>query len=59
MRKTRSSSNAAWTVRLSACADARSVPNGFSMITQASVANPVVPSISMMEPNATGGMARW
>jgi hypothetical protein len=39
--------------------EARSVPNGFSMITRAFSASPVSPSIPTTDPNADGGTARW
>jgi len=40
-------------------AEARSVPNGFSMITRAPLARPDSPSMPIIEKNAAGGTARW
>src|ERR1022692_298268 len=59
MRNTWDSPNTEWTVALRARADARSVPNGFSMITREFSARPVSPSIPTTDPNAPGGTARW
>src|ERR1039457_5234442 len=59
MRNTWDSSKTEWTVSLRARADARSVPNGFSMITREFSARPVSPSIPTTDPNAPGGTARW
>ena len=59
MRKTWDSSKTACTAWLSLRADSRSVPNGFSMITRASLARPAAPSIPTTEVNAAGGTARW
>src|ERR1017187_4833832 len=59
MRNTWDSSKTEWTVALRARADARSVPNGFSMITREFSARPVSPSIPTTDPNAPGGTARW
>ena len=39
-------------------ADLRSVPNGFSTITRAFLAQPDFPSCSTTSPNSTGGIAR-
>ena len=59
MRKTCDSSKTACTSAFSLRADSRSVPNGFSMITRASLARPAVPSMRTTEMNAAGGTARW
>jgi hypothetical protein len=60
IRKICDSSNTACTAWFSARAEARSVPNGFSMMTRVrSVASPEAPSMPTTEVNATGGMARW
>ena len=60
MRKTCDSSKTACTAWFSLRADSRSVPNGFSMITRASlVARPAAPSMPTTEVNAAGGTARW
>src|SRR5579862_5593431 len=60
MRNTCDSENTACTASLSARADARSVPKGFSMMTRVrSVASPDLPSIPTTEVNAAGGTARW
>ncbi len=58
MRNTWDSSKTACTVWLSARADARSVPNGFSMITREFSARPQLPSIPTTDPKAPGGTAR-
>ena len=58
MRNTCDSSKTACTAWFSARAEARSVPNGFSMITRASLARPVAPSMPTTEVNAAGGTAR-
>ena len=58
MRKMHDSSNTACTVALSARALSRSKPNGFSMMTWASLLSPVAPSIVTTEPKAAGGTAR-
>jgi hypothetical protein len=58
MRNTCDSSKTACTASFSARAEARSVPNGFSTITRASVARLVAPSTPTTEvnaPGATGG----
>src|SRR5260370_449879 len=60
MRNTCDSSKTAWITWSSARAEARSVPNGFSMMTPVrSVASPEAPSMRTIEVNATGGMASW
>ena len=59
MRKTCDSSKTACTAWFSARAEARSVPNGFSMITRVSpVTRPAAPSMPTTEVNAAGGTAR-
>ncbi len=58
MRNTCDSSKTASTAWFSARAEARSVPNGFSMITRAPEARPVAPRLSTTEVNAAGGTAR-
>ena len=58
MRNTCDSSKTASTAWFSLRAEARSVPNGFSMITRASLARPVAPSMPTTEVNAAGGTAR-
>ena len=58
MRNTCDSSKTACTAWFSARAEARSVPNGFSMITRAPAARPVAPSMPTTEVNAAGGTAR-
>ena len=58
MRKIWSSANTSCTVSLSARADSRSVPNGFSMITRARSARPASPSVRMIGPAAGGGTDR-
>jgi hypothetical protein len=45
-------------VRLSARADARSRPNGFSTTMRAPSAQPELPSPSITDGNALGGIAR-
>ncbi len=60
MRNTCDSSKTASTAWFSLRAEARSVPNGFSMITRVrSVARPEAPSMPTTEVNAAGGTARW
>ncbi len=59
MRKTCDSSKTACTAWFSSRADSKSVPNGFSMITRASLARPAAPSMPTTEVNAAGGTARW
>jgi hypothetical protein len=58
IRKICSSANTACTVAFSARADARSVPNGFSMITRAPSESPTAPSVSTIPAIATGGTER-
>ena len=58
MRNTCDSSKTASTAWFSARAEARSVPNGFSTITRASLARPVADRLSTTEVNAAGGTAR-
>ena len=58
MRKTRSSGKTSWSVRLSARADSRSRPNGFSTITRASSAQPAPASCFTTTGNMLGGIAR-
>ena len=43
---------------LSACAEARSGPKGFSTMTRAPLVQPALPSCSTTGANSTGGMAR-
>ena len=45
-------------IRFSSCAEARSLPKGFSTMTRASSRSPAAPSCSTTFPNRTGGMAR-
>ena len=58
IRKICDSSNAVRSVAFSARADARSVPNGFSMITRASAFRPVVRSSVTTPADADGGTDR-
>src|ERR1700680_4066051 len=58
MRNTWDSSKTAWTVWFRARAEARSVPNGFSMITREFCARPESPSRPTTDPKAAGGTAR-
>ena len=58
MRKMADSGKNWWSVRLSACAEARSRPKGFSTITRASFAQPDLASPSTTVANMLGGMAR-
>jgi hypothetical protein len=58
MRNTCDSLKTASTAWFSVRAEARSVPNGFSTITRASLARPVLPSTPTTEVNAAGGIAR-
>ena len=59
IRNTCDSSKIACTVLFSVWAEARSVPNGFSMMTRDPGARPAVPSMVTVDSKATGGMARW
>ncbi len=58
MRKMRSSSNDASRIRFSACAEARSRPNGFSTTTRAPAVHPDLSSCVTTVPNSAGGIAR-
>ena len=58
MRKICSSAKTSCTAALSSRALARSVPNGFSMITRARSASPASPSIATRRPAAAGGTLR-
>ncbi len=58
MRKIASSGNTERSVRLSARAEARSWPNGFSTTTRASSAQPACCSPLTTVPNRLGGIAR-
>jgi hypothetical protein len=58
IRNTCDSSNTAWTVWFSDRAEARSVPNGFSMIIRARSARPVRRRVSTMPADAAGGTER-
>ena len=58
IRNTWDSPKAASTVWFSARADARSVPNGFSMMTLDPRARPASPSMVTVGSKAAGGMAR-
>ena len=58
IRKTCSSSKTSWSIALSRCALARSVPNGFSMITRARSASPASPRRSTTSGAAAGGTLR-
>ncbi len=58
MRKTWSSSRTSWTIRLSFRALARSVPNGFSMITRERSERPQDFSIWITSGAAVGGTLR-
>jgi len=60
MRKTWDSSKTRCTAALSARAEARSVPKGFSMMTRESgEARPAWPSVATTDSKADGGTARW
>ena len=59
IRKTCDSSKTACTVWFSARAEARSVPNGFSMMTRDPSARPAAPSMVTVGSKAAGGTARW
>ena len=59
MRKICDSSKTACSFRSRSCADARSVPNGFSMMTRAPPARPIAPISATTPSNAAGGTARW
>ena len=59
MRKICDSSKCSVMTLLSAFADLRSCPNGFSQMTLACSLSPDSPSISTIEGNASGGTARW
>ena len=58
MRYTAVSGNDSWSVALSARADARSRPNGFSTISRACPATPERARLEATAPNRLGGMAR-
>ena len=58
MRKTEDSGKTLCSVWLSSCADAKSWPKGFSMMTRAWLAQPVRPSAATTVGNMLGGMAR-
>ena len=58
IRKICDSSKTPWTIALSARAEARSVPNGFSRMTRPSPVRPLAPSASAMPAKATGGTER-
>ena len=58
MRKTSDSSKTESRERLSACADARSRPNGFSTTTRAPRAEPDRSSSAATVANMLGGIAR-
>ena len=58
IRNTWDSSKTACTVWFSARAEARSVPNGFSMMTGDPRASPAVPSMVTVGTKAAGGIAR-
>ncbi len=58
MRKIESSGKTLRATSLSARAEARSRPNGFSTITRASVARPAAPSPLITVSNKAGGIAR-
>ena len=60
IRKICDSSKTWCTAWLSSLAEARSVPNGFSMMIRLRPsASPVLPSKATVDWNDTGGMARW
>ena len=59
IRKTWDSSKLFAIVALSARAEARSWPKGFSQMTRAFTLRPHAPSISTIDGNADGGTARW
>ena len=59
MRKICDSSKTACSFWFRARAEARSVPNGFSMMTREPGARPIAPIIATTDAKAAGGMARW
>ena len=58
MRKISRSSNTPRRMSLSARADSRSRPNGFSTTTRAPAVQPALASCSTTKPNREGGIAR-
>ena len=54
MRKIAFSSKIACRIRLSSCAEARSCPKGFSMMTRAPLVQPDLASCSTTAPNNSG-----